>query len=155
MNTQLKVKIDNKQASVKVPKGIKMLVRRCCRAVLVEESQVSIKNVKVVFTENENLKELSGNNLAQDKEEIFVRQFRDNEPENSGLLGEVYISLEKVLNKSQIYNNSFASEVVFMTAHGVFLLLGYKNFSPFEKDVLKEKEKRIMYIMGMTYQTHR
>lgn len=154
MNNQLKVNIDNNQAAVKVPKGTRMLVRRCCRAVLNEESQASFDTVKIVFTENEGLKDLSGKNIAQDGEGIFVRQSHKTEPENSEHLGEVYISLENALQNSQTYNNSFDSEVVFLIAHGVYLLLGYKDSGNFEKDVLQEKEKRIIQTMGMKYYVH-
>lgn len=38
-----KVNIDDNQESVKVPKGVRMLVRRCCKAVLHEEKKSPLR----------------------------------------------------------------------------------------------------------------
>ena len=149
---QFKVKIDDIQESVKVPKGIRMLIRRCCKAVLHEEHRENFENVNIVFAEDRTLSELSGNNLAQEQKVLFVRQPRDNEKDEK--LGEVYISLESAKQLSQIYNNSFEAEIVFLTAHAVFLLLGYSNCSVFEKDVLLDKENRIIHMLGMSFKNH-
>lgn len=151
---QFKVKIDDIQERVKVPKGIRLLVRKCCKAVLHEENQEKFENVKVVFAENRMLNELGGKNLAQESHELFVRQPIENNYDIGEHLGEVYISLEEAMQQSQAYNNSFEAEVVHLTAHAVFLLLGYKNHSVFEKDVLQEKENRIVQMLGMTYYNH-
>lgn len=154
MNHQFKVNINNNQESVKVPKGIRMLVRRCCKAVLHEENRETIGNVNIVFAENQSLSELSGNNLAQEREELFVMQPLDKEQENREHLGDVYIALESAMQRSKDYNNSFEAEVVYLTAHAVFLLLGYRDCSVFEKDILEYKEHRIIHELGMTYQGH-
>ena len=58
------------------------------------------------------------------------------------------------MQRSEAFDNSFESEVAYLTAHGVFLLLGYRNGSVFEKDVLLDKESRIIHNLGMTYQVH-
>ncbi|MCR5653487.1 MAG: rRNA maturation RNase YbeY [Ruminococcus sp.] len=151
---RFKVKIDDIQERVKVPKGVRLLVRKCCKAVLFEEHKENFENVKIVFAENQMLDRLSGKNLAQEKNELFVRQPIENNSDVGEYLGEVYISLEKAMQQSQAYNNSFEAEVVHLTAHAVFLLLGYKNRSVFEKDVLLDKENRIVQMLGMTYHNH-
>ncbi len=148
---RFKVNINDLQESIKVPTGTRMLVRRCCKAVLHEENKEIFENVNIVFAENRMLSELSGNNLAQESREIFVRLPDGEESESGEQLGEVYISLESAMERSKTYNNSFEAEVVFLTAHALFLLLGYKNPDALEKDDLLYKEKRIINLLGIKY----
>ena len=146
-----KVNIDDNQESVTVPKGVRMLVRRCCKAVLHEEKKESFEDVNIVFTENRKLSELNG---QSESKELFVRPSHDTASELGEHLGEVHISLEKALQRSLAFNNSFEAEVVFLTAHGMFMLLGYQNLDTFGKDELRDKEKRIIKSLGISYQTH-
>ena len=37
MTDKIKVIISNQQKAVKIPTGVRMLVRRCCHAVLIQE----------------------------------------------------------------------------------------------------------------------
>ena len=149
---QFKVNIDNEQENIKVPKGVRMLVRRCCKAVLHEEHKENFENVKIIFTEDRKLNELRGQNELHEAEDIFA--VTPCEKESDEQLGEVYISLERALKQSVTYNNSFEAEVVYLAAHGVFQLLGYRNLSNSEKAKLKNKEKKIVQTLGMSYQTH-
>lgn len=151
---QFKVMIDDIQERVKVPKGIRMLLRRCCKAVMFEENREDFWNVKIVFTDNRTLSELSGNNIVHEEQELFVRKPVGALSENSDQLGEIYISLESALHQSQIFNNSLEAEIVFLTAHGLLLLLGYKNNTAFEKDTVQDKENRIIHNLGIKYQNH-
>ena len=151
---QFKVIIDDIQESVILPKGIRMLVRRCCKAVLYEENQDSYENIRIVFTDDRTLSELSGKNLARGRQELFVRKLVDTSSENSKFLGEIFISLESAMYRSVNYNNSLEAEIAFLTAHGVLLLLDNKNDTVFEKDALLYKENRIMQNLGITYQSH-
>ena len=38
MTDKIKVIISNQQKAVKIPTGVRMLVRRCCHAVLIQEN---------------------------------------------------------------------------------------------------------------------
>ena len=47
MNEKLRVIIDNKQNVMKIPTGVRMLVRRCCKAVLANEGFTDIAEISV------------------------------------------------------------------------------------------------------------
>ena len=51
--------ITNKQKAVKIPTGIRMLVRRCCNAVLRLEKFEGSAEISVTFTDNEGIKALN------------------------------------------------------------------------------------------------
>ena len=59
MADKIKVIITNKQKTVKIPTGIRMLVRRCCNAVLQLEKFQGPAEISVTFTDNKGIQELN------------------------------------------------------------------------------------------------
>ena len=55
----VKVIISNDQKTVKIPRGTRLLVRRCCHAVLDEENFDGNAEVSVTFVDNEKIHELN------------------------------------------------------------------------------------------------
>jgi probable rRNA maturation factor len=49
---KIRVIIDNKQKEVKIPTGLRMLVRRCCNAVLRMEKFTDPAEISVTFVNN-------------------------------------------------------------------------------------------------------
>lgn len=65
---KIKVIITNKQKDVKIPTGLRMLIRRCCNAVLrMEEFEGSVE-VSVTIVNNQQIKELNAQYRDKDME---------------------------------------------------------------------------------------
>ena len=58
-DNKIRVVITNKQKTVKIPTGIRMLVRRCCNAVLQLEKFEGPAEISVTFTDNAGIQELN------------------------------------------------------------------------------------------------
>ena len=56
---KIRVIITNKQKVVKIPTGMRMLVRRCCNAVLRMEKFPYSAEISVTFVDNEQIHELN------------------------------------------------------------------------------------------------
>ena len=56
---KIKVNIENKQKTVTVPTGIRLLIRRCCQAVLQEEALPYQAEVDVSFVDNEQIRQIN------------------------------------------------------------------------------------------------
>ena len=56
---KVKVSISNKQREVKIPSGVRLLIRRCCNAVLHEEAFEHSAEISVSFVNNEEIKRLN------------------------------------------------------------------------------------------------
>ena len=155
-NDKVRVVITNSQKAVKIPTGMRMLVRRCCNAVLKMENFEGNAEISVTFVDNEQIKEL--NTQYRDKPiETDVLSFPmgsdgkyDIDP-NTGaqMLGDVVISMEKALEQSELYGHSFQREVGYLTAHSVLHLLGYDHMEPLEKVHMREKEEYVMDMLGL------
>ena len=57
MTEKTKVVISEEQKSVKVPKGLRMLIRRCCLATLQLAGYERAAKVHVILTDNETVSE--------------------------------------------------------------------------------------------------
>lgn len=157
---KIRVVITNSQKKVQIPTGLRMLVRRCCTAVLKMEKFEGAAEISVTFVDNEQIKEL--NTQYRDKPiETDVLSFPmgsdgkyDTDP-NTGaqILGDVVISMEKALEQSELYGHSFQREVGYLTAHSVLHLLGYDHMEPLEKVHMREKEELVMDMLGLEVTT--
>ena len=56
MTDKIKVIISNKQKTVKIPTGVRMLVRRCCNAVLAMEQFEGSAEISVSFVDDAEMK---------------------------------------------------------------------------------------------------
>ena len=56
---KLKVYVKNNQTEVKVPVGIRLLIRRCCQAVLTTEGYKENAEVSVSFVSNSEIRKLN------------------------------------------------------------------------------------------------
>ena len=156
MADKIKVIITNKQKTVKIPTGIRMLVRRCCNAVLKLEKFEGPAEISVTFTDNAGIREL--NRQYRDKDiDTDVLSFPmgangvyDVDMETGAkILGDVVISMEKARDQAERFGHSFQREVGYLTAHSVLHLLGYDHIDNLEKVRMREKEELVMEQLGL------
>ncbi len=154
--SKIRVVITNKQKAVKIPTGIRMLVRRCCNAVLKLENFEDSAEISVTFTDNAGIKEL--NKQYRDKDiETDVLSFPmgengvyDTDMETGAkILGDVVISMEKARDQAQLYGHSLQREIGYLTAHSVLHLLGYDHVENLERVRMREKEELVMDQLGL------
>ena len=156
MADKIKVIITNKQKTGKIPTGIRMLVRRCCNAVLKLENFEGPAEISVTFTDNAGIREL--NKQYRDKDiDTDVLSFPMGEngvydidmETGAKILGDVVISMEKARDQAERFGHSFQREVGYLTAHSVLHLLGYDHVDNLERVRMREKEELIMEQLGL------
>ncbi len=155
---KIKVIITNRQKDVAIPTGLRMLVRRCCTAVLQLEEFQGPAEVSVSFVNNEQIKELNAQYRNKDIE-TDVLSFGmsgedgkyDIDPQTGAqILGDVVISMEKAVEQAEIYGHSLQREVGYLTCHSVLHLLGYDHEdNNLERIRMREKEEAVMDMLGL------
>ena len=156
---KLKVYVKNNQTEVKVPVGIRLLIRRCCQAVLTTENFEKDAEVSVSFVSNEEIKNL--NKIYRDKDSVTdVLSFpltsedgtQEFNPETGAVqLGDVVISLETAVKQAQNYGHSLEREVGFLTVHSMLHLLGYDHeTSLLDQRIMREKEESVLEKLGIS-----
>ncbi len=153
---ELNVIISNDQKKVKIPSGIRLLVRRCCHAVLELESFDGPAEVSVRFVDNEEIRKLNKQYRNIDKEtDVLSFPLSDNGnydvnlDTGAKLLGDIVISAEKAFEQAEQYNHAIQREIGFLTVHSMLHLLGYDHEAGGIEEVrMREKEETVLTKIG-------
>lgn len=152
----VKVIISNDQKDVKIPTGIRMLIRRCCHAVLELEKFEGSAEVSVRFVNNEQIKELNSQYRNIDKETDVLSfplgengVYDVNMDTGAKMLGDIVISMEKAFEQAELYNHPLQREIGFLTVHSMLHLLGYDHENGgLEAVHMREKEETVLTQIG-------
>ncbi len=158
MVDRTRVIIVNRQKEIKIPTGIRMLVRRCCNAVLKLEKFKGSAEVSVTFVDNPYIQSLNKQFRNKDvPTDVLSFPMTNNgsyevDPEtNAQILGDIVISMEKVMEQSEIYGHSMRREIAYLVAHGMLHLLGYDHErGGIEKRHMREREERVLDLLGFS-----
>lgn len=152
-----KVYITNKQATVKVPSGLRILIRRSCNAVLEYEHFDGNAEVSVTFVDNDEIAQLNGQYRSKPQPTDVLsfplgenNVYDINNETGAKMLGDIVISLEKAVEQASIYGHTLQREVAFLTVHSMFHLLGYDHEAGgLEAVRMREKEEAALIQLGL------
>ena len=154
---KIKVNIENKQKAIKVPTGIRMLVRRCCHAVLELEQFEGSAEVDVSLVDNQQIHAINleqrGIDAPTDVLSFPLGEdgvYDKNPATGAYMLGDIVISMERALAQSEEYGHSLQREVGYLTVHSMLHLLGYDHIEGgLEAVRMREKEEAVMLSVGL------
>ncbi len=157
MTDKIKVIITNKQKDIKIPTGLRMLVRRCCNAVLKMEEFKGPVEVSVNFVNLEQIQELNKKYRNKDMPTDVLSfpmgengVYDVNHDTGASILGDIVICMNKAVEQAKLYDHSLQREVGFLTAHSMLHLLGYDHEKGgLEAVRMREKEEQVMTMLGL------
>lgn len=157
MTDKIKVIISNEQKDIKIPTGVRMLVRRCCNAVLVMEGFEGSAEISVTFVNDEQIKKLNKEHRNLDvSTDVLSFPLGENGVydinRNTGakILGDIVISIEHAFSQSEEYGHSLQREIAFLTVHSLLHLLGYDHVDGgLEAVHMREKEEAVLTQLGL------
>ncbi len=121
MTDKIKVIISNQQKTVKIPTGVRMLVRRCCHAVLIQENFEGSAEISVTFVDDAQIQELNKKhrNLDQPTDVLSFPLGENGEydvnPETGAkMLGDIVISMERAVAQAEQYDHPLQREIAFL-----------------------------------------
>ena len=155
--TQVKVRISNDQKEQRIPSGIRLLIRRCCHAVLEEENFDGNAEVSVRFVDNDTIHELNKQFRNTDRPtDVLSFPLGENGVYDTDLttgaklLGDIVISIPKAMEQAEEYNHSLQREIGFLTVHSMLHLLGYDHENGGIEEVhMREKEETVLTKIGL------
>ena len=152
-----KVYISNKQNAVKVPSGLRILIRRSCNAVLEHEKFEGSAEISVTFVDNAEIARLN-EQYRNKPEPTDVLSFPlgengvydKNEETGAAMLGDIVISMERAMEQAELYGHSLQREVAYLTVHSMLHLLGYDHEAGgLEAVRMREKEEAVLIQLGL------
>lgn len=156
--SKIKVVITDKQKDIKIPVGIRMLIRRACAAVLEMENFEYAAEVDVSLVNDDEIHVLN-NAFRNIDASTDVLSFPlgengvyDENPETQAkMLGDVVISVEHAVRQAKEYGHSLQREIAFLTVHSMLHLLGYDHIQGgIEAETMREKEEEVLLKMGLS-----
>lgn len=147
----MRILFDDRQDKVLINEEILKIVEKGIVTVIQMEQLSDNFEVSVSFVDNKEIREIN-------------REFRNIDGETDVLsfpmdfefdlacdkpLGDVIISLEKALEQSNEFGHSFEREVLYLTVHSMYHLLGYDHIEEKDREIMREKEKNTMKKLGV------
>lgn len=155
-DNKIRVIITNNQKTVKIPTGLRMLIRRCCNAVLKLENFEGPAEISVTFTDNEQIKTLNAQYRDKDTATDVLSfpmgengVYDTNHDTGAKILGDIVLSMEKAMEQAETFGHSLQRETAYLTAHSVLHLLGYDHMENMERVRMREKEEKVMDLLGL------
>ena len=157
MRGKIKVIITNDQTDVKIPTGVRMLVRRCCTAVLVLEKFDDPAEISVRFVDDEEIHALNLKYRNVDNSTDVLSfplgengVYDTNNDTGAKVLGDIVISIPHAISQAERFGHSLQREIAFLTVHSMLHLLGYDHEKGGIESVhMREKEETVLTQLGL------
>ena len=157
MSDKIKVVITNDQKEIKIPTGVRMLIRRCCNAVLVNENFEGSAEISVRFVDDEIIHELNREYRHVDRSTDVLSfplgengVYDINHDTGAKILGDIVISMQHAVMQADLYGHSLQREIAFLTVHSMLHLLGYDHEAEgLERVRMREKEEAVLTQLGL------
>ena len=78
----------------------------------------------------------------EDEKDVQAKEIR--------VLGDIYISKDKVIEQAKEYGHSLKRELFFLVTHGIYHLLGYDHMTEEEEKVMFKKQEDVLNEYGIT-----
>lgn len=157
MKDKIKVIITNDQNVIKIPTGVRMLIRRCCNAVLVTEQFKGSAEISVTIVDDEQIHALNKQHRNIDRSTDVLSfplgvdgVYDINNDTGAQMLGDIVISIEHAVKQAELYGHSLDREIAFLTVHSMLHLLGYDHEpGGLELVHMREKEEAVLTQLGL------
>ena len=157
------------ETEVTFPFDVEEVVEKVAEAVLDMEDCPYETQINVLLTDNEGIHEFNKEYRGIDRE-TDVLSFPNLDFEQSGefeieeeceadyfdpdsgelILGDIIISVDKVMEQAESYNHSTKREFAFLVAHSMLHLCGYDHMEAEEAKVMEGKQEEVLTALGIT-----
>ena len=107
----------------------------------------------VIIIDNDRIREINKKYRGIDKEtDVISFALEDDKTmhlDEIRVLGDIYISLDKVKSQAEEYGHSFKRELSFLAIHGFYHLLGYDHMKPEDEKIMFKKQEEALLKCGI------
>lgn len=115
----------------------------------IKKEKLDSVEFNVIIVDNDYIHELNKNYRGIDREtDVITFALEDDSKvvnaSSHRVLGDIYISLDKVKLQSQEYQHSFLREICFLAVHGFYHLLGYDHMEEEDAKIMFAKQEEVL-----------
>ena len=107
-----------------------------------KKEKVALESLTYIFCSDQYLLEINRQYLNHDYYTDIITFNLAQDPKL--VSGEIYISIDRVRDNAQNFNTSFKQELHRVIFHGALHLCGYKDKTPKEEKLMREKENKYL-----------
>ena len=152
-----KVNIVDKQKEIKIPTGTRLLIRRCCNAVLNMEGFTDRAEVNVYLVSADEIRQVNSEHRNKDVVTDVLSfplgengEYDTNPETGAKMLGEIMICVSRAVEQAEQFGHDFRREIAYLTAHSMLHILGYDHEAGgLEAVRMREKEETVMIMLGL------
>ncbi len=137
-------------------------IRQCIRACLKQDKvNCDILEVYIKYTSNSEIQKINKEFRNIDKatdvlsfpmyeKEDLLEEIKSNILNSANIpitLGDIVISVEKIEEQAKEYGHSFKRELMYLTTHSMFHLLGYDHIEEEDKKIMRQNEDNVMEML--------
>ena len=118
-------------------------------------SNLKLKNVlfNVIIIDNDSIHKINKKYRNIDREtDVITFALEDNkqiDTKDVRVLGDIYISYDRVISQAKEYNHSTRREICFLAVHGLLHLLGYDHMNKKDEEVMFGLQKELLNSYGI------
>lgn len=113
--------------------------------VVAEAEGTSVAELNYIFCSDEYLHQINVEYLDHDTYTDIIT-FDNSEDENTGLAGDIFVSVERVTDNARSLGIPFVDELARVLVHGILHLCGYKDKSDEEEKAMRERESHYLLL---------
>ncbi len=138
------------------------MISKAAEAVLECENHDFDAEISVTLTDNEEIREINREHRGIDKEtDVLSFPLYDFETPSVfdevqvsidgdvRVLGDIVISVEKIIAQAAEYGHSVEREMSYMTVHSMLHLLGYDHMTDEDKTLMRSREEKVMEYLNI------
>lgn len=107
----------------------------------------------VIIVDNKKIREINRDYRNIDREtDVISFALEDDKSFNTTevrMLGDIYISIDRVRSQAEEYGHSFKRELYFLAIHGLLHLLGYDHMKKEDEEVMFAKQEEVLNRYGI------
>jgi len=107
----------------------------------IKQENKNILKIDFIFCSDIYLKKLNKKHLRHN---AFTDIITLDYSTNKYLLGDIFISIDRVTDNAKIYKTTFTQELSRVMIHGILHLIGYKDKSVDEKKIMRKMENKYL-----------
>ena len=115
------------------------------KQIISAESDKKISSINFIFCSDDYLHQM---NIQYLKRNTLTDIITFNNSDNLDVIdGDIFISLDRVSENSDVYKTSMENELHRVMIHGILHLLGYSDISAAEKKIMRKKENECITLL--------
>lgn len=141
----MEVYIDNRQEEVDLDETIYVDIEKLVEEALLFEKGDSSYEVSISFVSEKEMRELNREyrNINQ-VTDVLSFPIEDDFIVPLPLLGDIIIAPKRAQEQAIEYGHSLEREILYLSLHSIFHLLGYDHIEEEDKKLMREREKEII-----------